>query len=77
MPKIAMPIDNFIKEHKHLCNVLASGNKEARHKEAEKQAAELRRVMGHPGVKEHLMMKRRNGMKATEGDRLVHEHEYS
>jgi hemerythrin len=41
MKKVSMNLNDFIKEHKHLINVLNNGTKAERMKEASKQKKEL------------------------------------
>ena len=69
-----MPTESFVDEHKHLIKVLADGKKAEMAKEAAKQAAELKRVMGAPGVMEHLMLDRPKAMKRN-GDQMLHSYD--
>jgi hypothetical protein len=75
MTKIVMPVDSFIKEHKHLINVLNTGTKEQCAREADKQKEELKRVMGRPGVKAHMMMDRDRRMKHYMESPLMHNYD--
>jgi hypothetical protein len=71
---IVMPMDKFVAEHNKLIKVLGEGKKAEMAKEAERQAAELKRVMGHPGDKPQLMLDRPRAMKRNH-DTVVHSYD--
>ena len=68
--KVCMDNTMLIKEHEKLIDVLKNGTAKMRAKEAEKQQAELMRLMSRPMVEPG--MARPAMLKRKEGDPLIH-----